>query len=268
MPLDEEIRRFAEEPDADLPDLPPPARRIVRPEFILTLGPSPQHAVLTRLRIAPEALEATISDVRAIARDAGYLACVWYLGPACRPTGVAKLLETRGFKPSTQALFEPAYTAMLLTQPPDLPPSLGVEARLVRDFDEYVSALRAGFTAAGATPENIADFIQAAPAYWRQPDGAAKHTHIAFADGEVAGLGFAAPGRIAMMLGGGAVLPQFRRRGVYRALVRSRWRAAVDAGKPTLAVHAGAMSRPILERCGFQEICQIDVLEDPAPSGT
>jgi GNAT superfamily N-acetyltransferase len=264
MPLDEEIRRFVEEPDAQLPDVPPPARRIIRPDFILTMGPSSDHVVLTRLRVEPDALDATISEVRAVVRDAGFVSCVWYLGPACRPIGVVKLLAARGFRPSTQALFEPEYTAMLLMQPPDAPPAPGVEARLVRDFDEYVSALRVGLIAAGASPQNIAAFVQAAPAYWQQPGGAAKHTHIAFADGEVAGLGFVAPGHIAMLLGGGAVLPQFRRRGVYRALISSRWRAALEAGKPMLAVHAGAMSRPILERCGFHSVCRFDVLEDPS----
>ena len=39
---------------------------------------------------------------------------------------------------------------------------------------------------------------------------------------------------------------------MYRALVRARWDDAVAAGQPALVVHAGAMSRPILERLGFQ----------------
>jgi len=29
-------------------------------------------------------------------------------------------------------------------------------------------------------------------------------------------------------------------------------------------IQAGAMSRPILARCGFHEICRLAVLEDPA----
>jgi GNAT superfamily N-acetyltransferase len=65
-----------------------------------------------------------------------------------------------------------------------------------------------------------------------------------------------------VLLGGGAVLPQYRGRGVYRALVASRWEAAVEMGKPALTVHAGAMSRPILERCGFEEVCRVEVLAD------
>jgi hypothetical protein len=45
--------------------------------------------------------------------------------------------------------------------------------------------------------------------------------------------------------------------------VASRWKSAVEAGKPALTVHAGAMSRPILERCGFEKVCGVEVLLDP-----
>lgn len=263
MLVDDAILRFAEEPDADLPHLPWPARRIVRSEFILTLGPTPNHAVVSRLRVTAADIDPLISEIRGIVREAGYVGCAWYLGPACRPTGAAELLAARGFIAATQAPFEPQFAAMVLTRPPESPPSAGIEARLVRDYDEYETAVRVGLTAAGESVEDVARFVELAPAYWQLPDGAARHTHIAFADGDVAGLGFVAPGPRVMLLGGGAVLPWFRGRGVYRALVTSRWLAAVAAGKPGLAVHAGAMSRPILERCGFQEICRLDVLADP-----
>jgi GNAT superfamily N-acetyltransferase len=265
VPVDDAILRFAEEPDAYLPDVPSPARRIVRPKFILTLGASPNYAVVARLRGTAADLDAIISEVREIVRAAGYVACAWYLGPASSPGEAAGMLVDRGFVPATSAPFEPQYAAMVLSGPPDAAPAAGVEARLVHNYEEYVDAVRVGLTAAGESEENVAHYVEAAPAYWGHPGGAAKHTHIAFADGQIAGFGFLAPGPEAMFLGGSAVLPEFRRRGVYRALVTSRWLGAVAAGKPALAVHAGAMSRPVLERCGFQEICRIDVLADPTP---
>jgi len=52
--------------------------------------------------------------------------------------------------------------------------------------------------------------------------------------------------------------------GAYRALVRARWDDAVAPGQPALVVHAGAMSRPILERLGFQAVAELEVLLDPA----
>ena len=50
----------------------------------------------------------------------------------------------------------------------------------------------------------------------------------------------------------------------YRALVRARWDDAVAAGQPALVVHAGALSRPILERLGFTAVAEQEVLLDPA----
>ena len=54
-----------------------------------------------------------------------------------------------------------------------------------------------------------------------------------------------------------------RGRGAYRALVAARWETAVELGTPALAIQAGAMSRPVLERCGFQALCSVLTLQDP-----
>jgi hypothetical protein len=52
-------------------------------------------------------------------------------------------------------------------------------------------------------------------------------------------------------LNGGATLPGWRGRGIYRALVAHRAGLAVAGGFPYLQVDASADSRPILERLGF-----------------
>ncbi|MER7456280.1 GNAT family N-acetyltransferase [Micromonospora sp. NPDC126480] len=52
-------------------------------------------------------------------------------------------------------------------------------------------------------------------------------------------------------LWGGSTLPQWRRRGVYRALVTYRARLAVQRGATLLQVDASEDSRPILQRLGF-----------------
>jgi hypothetical protein len=53
-----------------------------------------------------------------------------------------------------------------------------------------------------------------------------------------------------------------RGRGVYRALVRARWDAAVAHDTHALTVTAGRMSRPILERLGFVTVGWVDCLLD------
>lgn len=53
-------------------------------------------------------------------------------------------------------------------------------------------------------------------------------------------------------LWGGATLPQFRKMGLYTAVVAARAQEAVRRGYRFLTVDAGPMSRPILEKRGFQ----------------
>ena len=52
-------------------------------------------------------------------------------------------------------------------------------------------------------------------------------------------------------LWGGATLPEWRGRGIYRALVAQRARLAAERGRRYIEVDASDDSRPILERLGF-----------------
>ena len=62
-----------------------------------------------------------------------------------------------------------------------------------------------------------------------------------------AGTGFAS-------LWGGGTAPDWRGRGIYRALVARRMRVAAELGCEYLQVDASDMSRPILERLGFRAL--------------
>ncbi|MEU8662310.1 GNAT family N-acetyltransferase [Actinoplanes philippinensis] len=53
---------------------------------------------------------------------------------------------------------------------------------------------------------------------------------------------------------GGATLPAWRGRGLYRAMIAARAREAVTRGYPLLHVDASPASAPILQRCGFHRI--------------
>lgn len=260
-----QILQFAEEPQYELPEPPLPSRTVIRPTFTLHMSPAPTQAFLSRVRTTAAGLDATIEEARTILHAHGYTACGWYVGPSCRPEGLVDRLKERGFAPATRMPFEPVFTSMVLTDAPTTSAvSPGIEARRVRSFDEFVTAVRVVFAAAGESEDEVASWVKAAPAFWESPNGVAQMTHIGFADGQIAGVGFVNYGNSAILLGGAAVLPDFRGRGVYRALLASRWRDAVETGKPALVIQAGAMSRPILERCGFQTVCQVDVLLDPA----
>jgi GNAT superfamily N-acetyltransferase len=62
------------------------------------------------------------------------------------------------------------------------------------------------------------------------------------------------PGKDFAGLFGGATLPAFRGRGLYRATVAERARIARDHGHRWLFVDALPTSRPILERLGFEPL--------------
>lgn len=69
-------------------------------------------------------------------------------------------------------------------------------------------------------------------------------------------------------LWGGGVRPQWRRRGVYRALVARRAELARDRGYPLLQVDALPTSRPVLQRLGLRAVTTTTpYVWDPARHG-
>jgi GNAT superfamily N-acetyltransferase len=167
--------------------------------------------------------------------------------------------------PDERSTSEAHATSMALVDEP--PPTPGIVARRVADFDEFVAAGKIADAAFGASEAEAQAYAEIAEAsFARERAGVAARTYIALIDGEAVGVGRAiiAGDCPAAVMIGGAVLPKSRGRGVYRALVRARWEDAAAAGLPALVTHAGAMSRPILERLGFQAVAEQEILLDPA----
>ena len=259
--ISDAIRGFAEEPDRFVAVLPP-ARRIQTDAFTLILAPARTVSTVSGIRTAARDLDRTIVEVRSLARAAGYSRTAWNIGPSCQPDGLAEMLVARGFVPATRSPFEPEATAMALVhEPPAAPP--GVEARRVRDLDEYLETWRIALETFHASDEDIAGWLAVAPELWKQQDFVERFTLVALIDGRAVGFAFAYAGPSGLLLGGSGVLESARGRGAYRALLAARWSEAARIGKPALVIQAGAMSRPILERAGFQALCRIEVLEDP-----
>lgn len=257
-----EVRHFAEEPNAEVSEPLPPEARVRTPSFILDMGGSPTLSSVSRVRTSVADLDETIGEVRAELRKRGYTCVTWLVGPSSEPHGLKELLLSRGFVPATRPPYEPTAEAMALVQaPPPAPPD--VEARLCRDYEEYLEALRVAMKTFDIPEDGVAGWMAAAPALWKQQDGVHRMTLVARVDGRVVGFGFAAGGPRGLLLCGSGVLADARGRGAYRALVAARWRIAVDLGTPALVIHAESMSQPIVERCGFERVCRVDVLIDP-----
>jgi GNAT superfamily N-acetyltransferase len=259
--ISEQLRSFAEEPWAHLASPPPPARMVFTPRFAMELSPTPSQSATGAIRTTEAELDATIAEVRAVLRSSGYTHNVWTIGPSCRPGNLSELLRARGFEAASRPPYEQTMTVMALAEAPP-PTAPGIEARLCANLDEYVQALRVALDAFNEPEEAAAGWLAAAPSLWSRQDGENYFTHIVFIDGRAVGMGFAASGPAGVMLTGSGVRTSARGRGVYRALLAARWEHAKKIGRAGLVVHAGAMSRPILERCGFQTICQTEWLED------
>jgi GNAT superfamily N-acetyltransferase len=258
------LQELAEDPDHHMMKIPAGASRHIASSFTLTFAPTNAHSVTTRVRATAQELGDTVAEVRRLVRAAGYLRNVWYVGPSSRPEGLPGRLVERGFVPATKPPYEPMLTAMTLARPPAIAASSSVEVRLARDIDEFRRAMSIAMEAFNETPEDAAGWLEAVPSLWAAHDGVHYFTHLAYLDGRPVGFGFSSAVGRAVLLGGSGVLENARGRGVYRALVAARCEQALRLGHEGLIIQAGSMSKPIVERCGFEAACRIDVFEDAA----
>ena len=265
--IPENVRRFAEDPGAwgEIP-VESGLTRILTDRYCLILGPVPTFTSVSRLRLDPDCVAEVLAEVRTRVAEAGHREAIWWVGPSTTPDDLVDRLTAHGLAPDERPGSEPHSTSMALLAEPTTAPG-DVEARRVESLDDFRVAER---IAAAAFEESERE--QAAyeaileESYAREQAGHSPRTYLAFLDGRPVGRGRAlfAPDCPAVLMIGGAVLQESRGRGVYRALVRARWDDAVAAGTPALVTHAGAMSRPILERLGFQAVAEQEILLDPA----
>jgi hypothetical protein len=231
--------------------LGPKDERIVTDRYVLWLGPgkAPGWNVAQRFRFAPDELDDVRAEIHDHLRARGRGACSWEVGTHARPPGLVERLHALGLvddEPTSLAV------GMVLTEPPAPGPG-GVEVRRVETDDEWFEAERIAAIAFGAKEEPTRR------RYVPDPDNA---IYLAYVDGRPVARGSAAFGERGATLFGGSTLPEARGRGAYRALVAARWDDAVARGTPALVTQAGPMSRPILRRLGFREVCEIRILVD------
>lgn len=241
-------------------------RRILTDRYCLLLGPVPMFTTVSRLRLEPDDVAEVLAEVRARVAEAGHREAMWRIGPSATPGDLTDRLRAHGLVPDERAGSEPHSTTMALVTEPE-PAAGDVEVRRVASLEDFRTADRITANAFGESQEDrAAHEAIVEESFAREQAGHAPRTYLASLAGRPAGAGgalFASDCPAVLMIGGG-VLQEARRRGVYRALVRARWDDAAAAGTPTLVTHAGALSRPILERSGFRAIAEQEILLDPA----
>jgi GNAT superfamily N-acetyltransferase len=161
-----------------------------------------------------------------------------------RPANLETLLAAAGFEP------EEPETLVVYDLENGLPSGAaprGLEIVPVRTREELEEVRRASRAAFGDDPSDSAERWVA---LWKDPT---QVIYGAYLDGRPVASGRLTlpPRRSFAGLYGGGTAPEFRHRGIYRALVRARAEAARERGYRYLTVDARETSRPILERLGF-----------------
>jgi GNAT superfamily N-acetyltransferase len=228
-----------------------------RPEFVLRNGPNPHPMFGMVLRPRLDDVDAALAAARAWFAERGRDQYTWMVADSSEPFDLSEQLIARGLTPDT----DPVAAGMVLEQEPE--GVEGVDVRKVTTYEESLGAIMLSWESFDFTPEQIeAGRKTHRESYELWKDFAGGNNFIAVVDGEIvgsAGAAYLAPG---VYLAGGNVAGHMRGRGIYRALVRARWDEAVRRGTPALVVQAGKMSRPILERLGFEPICEMRTFVD------
>lgn len=213
--------------------------------FVSVVGPD-------LLRV--EELDGVVADSVAWFRDTTEVTTFeWKTRAHDRPVELLDVLVAHGFvaeEPETVMVGR----AELLAGPVHLPD--GVVVRRAGDGGDLHDDVRRASECAGVV------FGGGSGRDWRVQAGRmAREPHLvglwlAEADGDVV-----ASGRLEVVAGtqfaglwGGGTLAEWRGRGIYRALVAVRARAALELGVAYLQSDCSAMSRPILERSGLEPV--------------
>lgn len=204
------------------------------------------------IRLRDDEVADAVEEVASLAAGTTAKRISWWLSERSTPGDLEEQLLAHGLVRNDADYL---HAGMLLVREP--PAVAGIEVRRVTTLEEFAETRRLSVEAFDdprlerPTDEEIAE-------EWAH---AVDPSYAAWIDGRLAAVGRATFTRAGVYMTGGSTAPWARGRGAYRAVVRTRWDAAVAAGTPALAVGAGPMSRPILERLGFEQVVQLRRLE-------
>jgi GNAT superfamily N-acetyltransferase len=226
-------------------------RVVERPGWLQLVTPALKQGGLNE--VAHAALDAGEADAVIDVVVAEYRALGvrfrWTVGPDSAPPDLAERLERRGLERGWTRGMARSTEGLSI----DVDARASVEAGAAAPLDAFTRVMAEGW---GVDPGELAPVNAAALA-----DGAGRHRlYLARWGGEPAATAaYVALPRSAYLLGG-VVLPRFRGRGLYRALVGARLDDARARGLALATSHAReATSAPLLAKMGFEGVCRFPV---------
>lgn len=236
--------------------VPAGAPRLEAAEYLVVRHPDwnerpVQGARTSAGRAVPEVVDEVLAGARALVDPAvpATAQLAWWVRLDA-PEGLEQELVGRG------AVLDETVDVLALdlaeADPTALAPAADVELRWSDELDVFVDAVRLTTEVLGGTPTDRPVLEATFPGEAAKVRGGGGGAVVAYVDGRPVGAGgltvVAADGR----LWGGAVLPEARGHGVYRAVLAARLRYAVAHGAD-LAIVKGRVqtSGPILRRAGF-----------------
>jgi ribosomal protein S18 acetylase RimI-like enzyme len=225
--------------------------RVETGRYVLWMGQGDQPGwnVAQRFRLGPDDVEEVRAELHELLRGRGRSGLTWEVGTHATPGDLTERLLALGLVDDEPT---PLAVGMVLTEPPAAPPP-EFEVRQPETAEERLAGQQIAAIAFGG------DVGSEPPPPNDDPNNI---VYLAFLDGKPVARASGSFGEHAVSLFGGSTLPEARGRGAYRALVAARWEDAVARGTPVLVTQASPMSRPILARLGFREVCEIRILLD------
>jgi hypothetical protein len=237
----------------------PGAELIRRDTFDVWIGPPIYPGLTVVLNVRAADARSVVDEARDLMRERGRNRANWMLGPSTTPTSLPDDLRALGFVDD----IDPVLRGLVASREPD-----GVDRSIVvrrvgtrEDMHAFFRVQQAAFGDDRNNEEDGGDaHVDAMFEAERSRDDIT--TYLAQLDGEPVGTARATFTPHGVVLNGGSTLHRARGRGIYRALVAARWDDAVARGTPYLTTLARPSSGPILARMGFDDVCQVRVLND------
>jgi GNAT superfamily N-acetyltransferase len=202
-------------------------------------------------------VEAQVRWSRAESGRRGHKEVEWWVGWRAEPNDLGNTLAALGLVPNDDP---PTLTGMTCTTEP---PRGTVEVSQVETLGEYTAALQVDWEVWQLNEDERDSRRELEIGRFDEMQAAGTvHHFAALLDGRLVGFARAIDMPDAVALFGGAVLPDARRKGVYRSLVHARWAHAAARETPVLVVQAGPMSAPVLDGLGFRRHGEIRLYLD------